>query len=383
MVRSGLVIKLLESHVKKDEDLFQNTVFEIIDDEKSKGNNVVATRLKRISKGLTTYHLSSLRTSSFEEIPAAENGLPLLEMRRPVETFDDIILSPELQHSFLSMLKETRNREILRSWGISSPSKILLCGPPGTGKTLSAHVLSNELGYDLFYVRLDSLISSYLGQTGNNLRKIFDFAKGKKAILFLDEFDAIAKMRDDMNELGEIKRIVNSLVQNIDMFSSDGLFLAATNHPQLLDMAIWRRFDEVIWFDLPSRKERMKIFQIHARNTPLNSVDFDDLADQTKDFSGSDIEQVVRLAARKAVTENNPFISGEDFLSCIETIKYKKIRQEIATKERNGFTRKKLKTEELKRKALELRKEGLSLEEIGERVGKSSATVHRYVQEGR
>ena len=382
MVRSGLVIKLIESHVKKDEEAFRTVVFEIINEEKSKGNSLAATRLKRASKGLTAYHLSSLKSLSLKEVPTAENGLPLLETRKPVETFEDIVLSPELQHSFFSMIKETKNRETLCSWGISAPSQILLCGPPGTGKTLSAHVLANELGYDLLYVRLDSLISSYLGQTGNNLRKIFDFSRGKKAILFLDEFDAIAKMRDDMNELGEIKRIVNSLVQNIDMFSSNGLLLAATNHPHLLDIAIWRRFDEVVWFDLPSRKERMNIFQIHARDMPLHDVDFSDLADQTKNFSGSDIEKVVRLAARKAVTEDNSFISAQDFLLCIETIKYKKIKQKIATKERNGFIHKKLKTEELKRKAVELRKEGLSLEEIGERVGKSPTTVHRYIKEG-
>ncbi|KYK32430.1 MAG: AAA family ATPase [Theionarchaea archaeon] len=382
MVRSETVIKLIESHVRGDEDTFRTAVLEIINEEKSKGNNLVANRLKRASRGLATYHLSSLKSLSFEEVPTAENGLPLLEIRRPVETFDDIVLSPELQHSFLSVTKETRNRERLRSWGISTPSKILLCGPPGTGKTLSAHVLANELGCDLFYVRLDSLISSYLGQTGGNLRRIFDFARGKRAILFLDEFDAIAKMRDDMNELGEIKRIVNSLVQNIDMFSSDGLLLAATNHPQLLDIAIWRRFDEVFWFDLPSRRERMKVFQIHVRSMPLDSVDFGELASQTNNFSGSDIEKVVRLAARKAVTEESPFISEEDFLSCIDTIKYKKIKQKIATEERNGFTQKKLRTEELKRKAVELRKEGLSLEEIGERVGKSPTTVYRYIHEG-
>ncbi len=382
MVKSELVIKLIESHVKRDDDAFRITLLEIIDEEKSKGNDLVATRLKKVSKGLATYHLSSLKSPAFEEVPFAENGLPLLETRRPVETFDDIVLSPELQHSFFSVIKETKNREILCSWGISSPSKILLCGPPGTGKTLSAHVLANELGYDLLYVRLDSLISSYLGQTGNNLRKIFDFGRGKKAILFLDEFDAIAKMRDDMNELGEIKRIVNSLVQNIDMFASEGLLLAATNHPQLLDIAIWRRFDEVFWFDLPSREERMKIFQIHARDMPLSSIDFGNLADYTENFSGSDIEKVVRLAARKAVTETHSFVSEGDFFSCIETIKYKKIKQKIATRERNGFAQKKLKTEELKRKAVELRKEGLSLEEIGERVGKSPATVHRYVREG-
>ena len=381
MVRSELVIKLVESHVKQDDDIFQNTLFNIIDEEKLKGNTLVATRLKKVSKGLTAYHFSSLKPSSLEDVPITENGLPLLEIRKPVETFKDIIFSPELLHSFCSIIKETRNRGILHSWGISAPSKILLCGPPGTGKTLSAHILANELGYDLLYVRLDSLISSYLGQTGNNLRKIFDYAQGKKTVLFLDEFDAIAKMRDDINELGEIKRIVNSLVQNIDMFSSDGVIVAATNHPQLLDVAIWRRFDEVVWFDLPSKKERMEIFQIHVRNMPVGNMDYDDLAEKTEDFSGSDIEQVVRLAARKAITENRPCISQRDLCSCIETIKYKKIKQEIAMKERNGFTPKTLKNEELMRKAVELREEGLSLEEIGERIGKSPTTVHRYIHQ--
>ncbi len=381
MVRSELVVRLIESHVKKDDDSFKTTIFELINEEKSKGNDLVAGQLKRASRGLAGYHLSSLKPRGLEELPTAENGLPLLETRRPVETFDDIVLPIELQNSFCSLIKETKNRGTLHLWGISTPSKILLCGPPGTGKTFSAHVLANELGYDLLYIRLDSLISSYLGQTGNNLRKIFDFARGKRAILFLDEFDAIAKMRDDMNELGEIKRIVNSLVQNIDMFSSEGLLLAATNHPQLLDTAIWRRFDEVFWFDLPSRKERMEIFQIHARAMPLNNVDFDNLAVRTKDFSGSDIEKVVRLAARKAVTEDATVISEDVFLSCIETIKYKKIKQKIAMAGRNGFAQKKLKSEELKKKAIELRKEGLSLEEIGERIDKSTTTVHRYIKD--
>ena len=382
MVRSKLLIKLIESHVREDEEAFRATVLEIIEEEKSKGNSLVANRLRKASKGLATYHLSSLRPLPSEEIPAAENGLQLLEIRKPMETFDDVVLSPELKDSFFSVIKEMRNREKLRSWGISTPSRILFCGPPGTGKTLSAHILANELGYDLFYVRLDSLISSYLGQTGNNLRRIFDFSREKRAILFLDEFDAIAKMRDDTNELGEIKRIVNSLVQNIDAFSSEGLLLAATNHPQLLDMAIWRRFDEVFWFDLPSRNERVRIFQVHTRTMPLDDLDFDTLAEKTKDFSGSDIEKTVRLAARNAVTEDRSFISIENFLSCIETVKYKKIKQKIVSKERDGFTPKKLKTEELRRKSIELRKGGLSLEEIGERIGKSATTVHRYIKEG-
>lgn len=382
VVRSKLLIKLIESHVREDEEAFRATVLEIIEEEKSKGNSLVANRLRKASKGLATYHLSSLRPLPSEEIPAAENGLQLLEIRKPMETFDDVVLSPELKDSFFSVIKEMRNREKLRSWGISTPSRILFCGPPGTGKTLSAHILANELGYDLFYVRLDSLISSYLGQTGNNLRRIFDFSREKRAILFLDEFDAIAKMRDDTNELGEIKRIVNSLVQNIDAFSSEGLLLAATNHPQLLDMAIWRRFDEVFWFDLPSRNERVRIFQVHTRTMPLDDLDFDTLAEKTKDFSGSDIEKTVRLAARNAVTEDRSFISIENFLSCIETVKYKKIKQKIVSKERDGFTPKKLKTEELRRKSIELRKGGLSLEEIGERIGKSATTVHRYIKEG-
>jgi SpoVK/Ycf46/Vps4 family AAA+-type ATPase len=125
----------------------------------------------------------------------------------------------------------------------------------------------------------------------------------------------------------------------------------------------------------------MEIFQIHVKNMPVNNMDYDDLAEKTEDFSGSDIEQVVRLAARRAITENRSFISDRDLFSCIETIKYKKIKQEITIKERNGFTLKTLKSEELIRKAVELREEGLSLEEIGERIGKSPTTVHRYIHQ--
>ena len=135
-------------------------------------------------------------------------------------------------------------------------NRILLCGPPGCGKTLTANAIASEIGIPVAYVKLDGLISSYLGQTGTNIRKIFDYVKNKRIVLFLDEFDAIAKKRDDANELGEMKRVVMTLLQNMDAMPANVFLIAATNHHHLLDSALWRRFDISLFLELPNTIQR-------------------------------------------------------------------------------------------------------------------------------
>ena len=139
--------------------------------------------------------------------------------------------------------------------------RILLCGPPGTGKTLSAKIISSVIGYPLVYVLFDSIISSFLGQTASNLRKIFNFIEDGKYVVLFDEFDMVGKKRDDPQEHGEIKRVVNNFMQMLDNYNGDSIIVAATNHQQLLDTAVWRRFDEVLLFDLPNTQQRKKLFE--------------------------------------------------------------------------------------------------------------------------
>lgn len=186
--------------------------------------------------------------------------------------------------------------------GISPTNRILFCGPPGCGKTLTANVLAGELGLPVAYVKLDGLVSSYLGQTGTNIRKIFDFVKDKNIVLFLDEFDAIAKKRDDSNELGELKRVVTTLLQNMDELPSNVFLVAATNHHHMLDSAIWRRFDLAILLELPTSKQRSQIISKNLTGSLfLSDKQFDMIIKLTEGMNGSQIKTFVESLIRYGI----------------------------------------------------------------------------------
>ena len=185
---------------------------------------------------------------------------------------------------------------------------MLLYGPPGCGKTKSAYLIAKQLNLPIVVARMDSIISSYLGTTAKNIRSLFEFIQKIPCVLFLDEFDAIAKARDDANELGELKRVVNSLLQNIDTTGSDSIILAATNHQQLLDPAIWRRFDYKLEIKLPDREEISDLIALFSNGiyelTPKEILEISTLLEGQ---SGSDIEEIITKAIRDSIIHNSPF----------------------------------------------------------------------------
>src|SRR5687768_13509626 len=203
-------------------------------------------------------------------LAAARDGqkLHLIEATIPERNRHDIVLSPSNIRAFAGLLEEFRHGDRLRRHGLEVRSKLLFCGPPGCGKTITAEAFAFELALPLFVAKLDAVISSFLGETATNLRKVFEAAADQPSVLFLDEFDALARARSDSSEHNELRRVVNSLLQMIDRHKAKGFLIAATNLEESLDSAIWRRFDEVILFDLPKEREIRAFLKLKTKNFP-------------------------------------------------------------------------------------------------------------------
>lgn len=184
-----------------------------------------------------------------------DSRLELLKREPSPRVDPEPIWASEVESELRSLLIERERADELSFAGLTPSRSVLLIGPPGLGKTLAARWLAEKLSRPLLTLDLSSVMSSFLGKTGSNIRVVLDFARRQPSVLLLDEFDAIAKRRDDNAEIGELKRLVTVLIQAIDEWPADGLLVAATNHPELLDPAIWRRFDRVIEFPFPTEKE--------------------------------------------------------------------------------------------------------------------------------
>jgi SpoVK/Ycf46/Vps4 family AAA+-type ATPase len=234
-----------------------------------------------------------------------DSTLDLIEILEPKVRLSDVALPSNTLGTLNQIIEEQKQAENLLSRGVVPTNRILFCGPPGCGKTLTANALAGEIGIPVAYVKLDGLVSSYLGQTGTNIRKIFEYIKDKRIMLFLDEFDAIAKKRDDAQELGELKRVVTTLLQNMDAMPANVFLVAATNHQQLLDPAIWRRFNLSVLLDLPKDEQRKSIIESFlAKKLPDCQFDIKTLITLTTGKSGADICNFLEALARFCIMQN-------------------------------------------------------------------------------
>jgi hypothetical protein len=238
-----------------------------------------------------------------EALPVdAASRLPLIEEQDwPVTP---LFVNEAVRDVLARFLEDARNVELLAGRGLSPRLCLMLSGDPGTGKSLLAGHVAAQLRRPFYVARLDSLISSRLGETAKNIRGIFDFAPARGAVLFLDEMDAVAKLRDDRHELGELKRVVNTVIQGLDSVPENSVVIGATNHPQLLDSAIWRRFPYKIEIDAPDHDVRAAMW-LHFlyEDAPSNEHGADLLAALSQGMSGADIENLALTARRQSVLE--------------------------------------------------------------------------------
>ena len=312
MARGELMKKLFAS-VGRDEE-FRAVADQIIEEEEKKNNRVLARSLRRSLEGGPTrpFHPKGLAPL----IPFPDAAADLVDRIEPTQNRQDIILSTENVRIFFGLLREFQNADNIRRRGISIRSKLLFCGPPGCGKTLCAEVFASELGLPLYIVKLDRLISSYLGETATNVRKLFEFARTQPCVLFFDEFDALARARDEDGEHNELRRVVNSLLIFIDRIQPKGFVVAATNLDQSLDPAIWRRFDEVVWFDRPSKRMIARFLKMRFKNVLL---DFDPLAHlgSLEGYTYAELDRLCLQAIKAAIIDKRKAVREPDFRAAV------------------------------------------------------------------
>lgn len=304
------ISKIIEGALNLDTDKVKNYTKQLIDKLNDDNDTRTATRLDRIieKKEASTLVPKNIDKSLKKKIPVdSESRFSMVDIFYPDEIKSNPILSKENTEKVDIFIKNYQFSDKLHEQGLSISNSLMLYGPPGCGKTETAYFISKNLKLPLVVARLDSLISSYLGTTSKNIRSLFEYIESNPCILFLDEFDAIGKARDDANELGELKRVVNSLLQNLDSVSEDTLVIAATNHDSLLDPAIWRRFDYKIHVDYPDENSITKMLESFLLSIEISDKDKVRLAKVFSGLSGSDIKEVISKARRKAVINDESF----------------------------------------------------------------------------
>lgn len=315
-MKADLVENLIVAHCSGNEQQFSETLNILIKDEEKKGNMPTAIRFRKAyeqkktsSSAFDTTGGAALFFSQSSQTVAPRDKDSLLELYDIIYSkisFDDVVLPDNQKKIIQQFIDEQNNICSLEKHNIPASNRLLLCGPPGCGKTMTAYAIGNALNLPIAYVRLDGLVSSYLGQTSTNLRKVFDSVKKQRVILFLDEFDAVAKKRDDANELGELKRVVTTLLQNFDNLPSNVILIAATNHEHLLDPAIWRRFNFTITLDLPALNQRKFLIQKGLAQYDISAkINVNSIAKVTEGMSGALIKELMLAAAKKYLIDGS------------------------------------------------------------------------------
>lgn len=252
MARSDLLVSLIRAGATGDREVLRSTAEAMVADERAKKHFIVADRMQRALSAVPITPPALTATSP--HLTAANGREAILEVT-PRLQLDDLLLPLPAQESGRQLVEEHRRADVLRASGYEPRHRVLLSGPPGNGKTSFAEAIAEGLGLPLYVVRYDALIGSYLGETNARLRKLFDYVRTMPSVLFFDEFDAIGKERGDNHETGEIKRVVSFLLMQLDQLPSYVIVVAATNHCELLDRAVWRRFQMRLSMPAPKKNE--------------------------------------------------------------------------------------------------------------------------------
>lgn len=253
MATADHIKNLIKAHIDHNDEKFKTVVLQIAAYEAKHSHETFARELKQYVEKIGTSKASVFRLNQ-------QN--PMLYMTVPSDRLSDLIVSQDIYNRIERILSEYRNRNKLQKYGLSNRRKVLIEGKPGTGKTFTASVIASELNLPLYSIQMDKIVTKFMGETSAKLRQVFDAIASSTGVYFFDEFDAIGADRNLDNEVGEARRILNSFLQFIEQDESDSIIIAATNNQKLLDQALFRRFDDVLHYSLPTTDEVRRLYEL-------------------------------------------------------------------------------------------------------------------------
>ncbi|MFM5467636.1 AAA family ATPase [Aeromonas veronii] len=313
MASANQIKQLVRHFVQDDDKRFLSVVLQIAAHEAKIGHIKFAEELRNLvenakvtknEKSISELDVISSSTSKFD----ARQVSDLFTVQHPKLYLNDIVLSSPIAEKIVRFLEENRNSKKIRQFGLIPRRHLLLYGPPGTGKTMTASVIACELNLPLFTVRMDSLMTKYMGETSAKLRSIFEFINSNRGVFLFDEFDSIGSKRSITNDVGEVRRVLNTFLQLLDEHISDSLVISATNHKDILDNALYRRFDDVIEYGNPSAKSIEALIKSRFKQFSLKLYGVDELLSHASGLSYAEIKKSCDDAIKFALINNVDYV---------------------------------------------------------------------------
>lgn len=318
MATNAQLKALVQSHGDRDDSQFYAVAMQVAAKAARGGQSRFARELRDLVDELRKREPVQPRIAPVVSInqPQGELG-SLLTVSYPDTKLRDLVLEPGLEEQVNYVLMEQRQRGLLATRGLTPSRRLLFTGPPGTGKTSMARVLASELDIPLFVIRLDSLITRFMGETAAKLRLVFDALAQTRGVYLFDEVDALAAQRTAGNDVGEIRRVLNSFLQFLEEDMSESLIVAATNHPQILDTALFRRFDKILEFKLPDKPQIKAVIQYRLIDFPLGRLGWASIYRAAEGLSHGEVALAAQEAAKRVLLEGRERITTKDFVAAL------------------------------------------------------------------
>lgn len=316
MATADQVKALVRSHAEGDDTKFYSVALQVAASAARGGHGKFGQELRDLVDGLRKAHPSVGRPIPVNQPRGELSGL--LSVSYPETRMADLVLEPHVRDRLDRVLLEQRQRDALRAKGFSPFRRLLLIGPPGTGKTMTASALAGDLHIPLFLIRLDGLITKFMGETAAKLRLVFDALSETRGVYLFDEVDALGGERARTNDVGEIRRVLNSFLQFLEQDESNSLLVGATNHPQLLDRAMFRRFDAVIDYPLPTPDVVKQLIRNRLANVELARIDWKRVIATADGLSHAEITLAAEQAAKDVILDRQSKVTTARLVDALQ-----------------------------------------------------------------